>query len=65
MISSSTGHNQNTHIPGLLQSHDGTTIEPGKDGPHGREVVQIQALLETSQLCPKSQLTELTSANLI
>jgi hypothetical protein len=34
-----------THIPGLLQSHDGTTVESGQDGPHGRKVVQIQALL--------------------
>jgi hypothetical protein len=34
-----------THIPGLLQSHDSTTIESGQDGPHGRKVVQIQALL--------------------
>lgn len=34
-----------THIPGLLQSHDSTTVESGQDGPHGRKVVQIQALL--------------------
>ena len=34
-----------THIPGLLQSNDSTTVESGQYSPHGRKVVQIQALL--------------------
>ena len=33
------------HVPSLLQSHDGTTVESGKYSPHGGKVVQIQALL--------------------
>lgn len=52
-------------LPRPLESADGRSVKPGRNGSHGREVVQYPTALKSSQHSPHGANTALTSATLI